>query len=141
MSLPNLDELHVNLSMINITRELSGLRKLCTYSSYLDSDEDTELYTERLVNAIKLTPNLSGISFDRLNILSEPAARRIKQIVHSREQKVVMYYSNYSDSDLVREKVGEVTREPALNGEFQILISPWKPSFYVKEFFEMIQRV
>lgn len=123
MTLPNLNELHINPSAMKFTSEARQIRKLIVDNNYYEIE--TEIDDELLINAIQLMPNLSCLSFDNDFLLSGLAASSIKQIVHSRGLQIVVYSLDFTSNakKLDIKKVCEVVRVPPSENKFEIVIS------------------
>lgn len=121
MTLPNLTELHINPVTMSLTTEMRNLEKLVIVSR-----QGKVLDAENVANAISLMPNLTSLMLDDEHVLTAPALRTIKQIVHSRGQKIVLYEwdstTKMKEIDIIQ--VGEVVSDVPSNKKFSLLIHP-----------------
>lgn len=121
MSLPNLSELHVSpeaLALFTIK-----VKELKTLGIHECSDD---ININNFINALTMTQNLSCLKFDDVRSLSQPVAHAIKQIIHARGQKIVLYTKNHTVTmTKCIKKVGEIAPLVPTKNEFEIIVSTY----------------
>lgn len=126
ISMPSLIELHISAEALALFKtKLNGLEKLAIHDC-TDEDEyhDNVINVNNLTSALKMMPNLSTLKFNDICMLKKPVASAIKQIIHSRGQKIVLYTTNHTFTmGKCTKKVGEIAPSVSSKNEFEIVVS------------------